>query len=190
MSREDIPEPPLFQRATLERPVLLSMRELSTLHHPLPALLHARIADMVEGKCAPEGFVRAGSTRLESHTAGRLVEGHLVQYHCVFTADVCLPLENTALVCRATNVTKVGVRARCLDDACPIVVHIVREMHRGDPAVLDAVQVGDEMRVVLRGVRVELNSTDIQTVAEWLGPSAPKEGLEDLEGARGSSAQL
>ena len=86
------------------------------------------IANQIEGKCVVEGFVKPGSSKIQSYSSGR-VQSDLILFEVVFECQVCAPVEGQLIECTAKNVTKAGVRAEVNDEPSPVVIFIARDHH-------------------------------------------------------------
>ncbi len=129
--------------------------------------IQRRLEDELEGKCAKEGFVKAGTVALTTFSAG-LVSGNDVIFSAAFECLVCRPVEGMRIRCIARNVTKAGIRAETEERNSPVVIFVARDHHHKSTDFSD-IQEGDSLDVKVIGIRYELNDPFISIIAELAG---------------------
>ncbi len=88
-------------------------------------LLSQKVAEMYEGKCIKEGFIKKKSCNIVSYSAGVLKNNNVV-FDVLFECLVCKPAEGMKFKVTVKNITKAGIRAEYKQDS-PIVVFISRD---------------------------------------------------------------
>ncbi len=127
------------------------------------ALLLSKFATDYEGTCVSEGYVRPGSIRLVSNSAGELA-GSGVMFEAAFECSVCRPVEGMNIGgCVVRNVTKAGVRAT-IPEPSPVVVFIARDHEAGNEAFASLAP-GDIITARVVGSRYEIGDKQIAVVA-------------------------
>jgi hypothetical protein len=89
------------------RPVVVGMQDMGG---DISEVLRESTTGDIEGKCIVQGFVRPGSVKIQSYSAGILEANHIV-YQVTVECDVCSPVEDEIIECMAKNITKAGGRA-------------------------------------------------------------------------------
>ena len=151
----------LYATALLSRRIVIGIQYVG---QHLKGNIEERIRTTIEGRCAVEGFVKPGSTKLVSFSSG-LIKGGDIQFDTVIECQVCNPVEGMLIGCVARNITKAGIRAEIAGDLSPVVVFIARDHSHMDPQ-FNAVAEGDNIRVRVVGQRFELHDKFISVIAE------------------------
>jgi hypothetical protein len=127
------------------------------------ALLLGKFSSDHEGRCISEGYVRPGSIRLASNSAGELA-GSNIMFEAAFECSVCRPVEGMNIGgCIVRNVTKAGVRAT-IPEPSPVVVFIARDHEAGNEAFAGLAP-GDIVTARVVGSRYEIGDQQIAVVA-------------------------
>tara|TARA_Y100000816_G_scaffold292515_1_gene288221 strand:- start:4601 stop:5143 length:543 start_codon:yes stop_codon:yes gene_type:complete len=151
----------LFNNAIITRQITLPMVNVGK---NLMKTFESFIQSHYEGKCSVEGYVKEGSTRVLSYSAGR-VYGDMINFQVVVNCDLCSPVEGMNIQCRVTNITKAGIRAESKESPSPIVVFIARDQFY-DMDEFNDIKEGDVITVTVIGKRFELNERYISIIAE------------------------
>lgn len=130
------------------------------------------IAAQIEGKCVVEGFVKPGSSRIQSYSSGR-VQGDSIIYDVVFECQVCAPVEGQLIDCIAKNVTKAGVRAEVSEVPSPVVIFVARDHHTSE--YFAKIKEDQPLKVRVIGQRFELNDRYVSVIAEVIEPREEKQ---------------
>jgi DNA-directed RNA polymerase subunit E'/Rpb7 len=120
-------------------------------------------AEKIEGRCWKEGFVRVGSSKVCSYTAGRL-EGTSISYEVLYQVEVCYPYEQMEVECIVRNVDKIGIRATIREKQNPMVLYITRE--HNEKIVMDEYTTGQKIKARVLGHRFEPGDLSINVMAE------------------------
>ena len=134
------------------------------------------IAQMVEGKCIVEGFVKKGSVKIMTFSSG-LVKGDDIIFDVVFECLVFFPVTGMLLNCVAKNVNKAGIKAESVDEIpTPFVVFIARD-HYYNNEYFNSIQ--PETKFVARVIvqRFELEDKYVAIIAELDIPKEQKKAL-------------
>ena len=175
MPRNVIVRRPAVRPLTAEEPLydiyvpsVLSMRvqiPMPQVGRQLHATLEREVARRVEGRCIAEGYVRAGSVKLLTHSSGTVL-GVAIEFAVSYQCDVCYPTEGMLIECDVKTVTKAGIHAEKhdADGRLPIVVFVSRDHHH-DHEAFAAIQEKTKIRVKILGVRFELHDTHLSALA-------------------------
>jgi DNA-directed RNA polymerase subunit E'/Rpb7 len=132
------------------------------------------VAATFEGKCAVEGFIQPGSTRILTYSSG-MVYSTFIKFEVVFECRICCPVEGLNIECIVKNITKAGIRAESSTETpSPIVVFITRDHHYTSPYFL-SVEENSKIMIRVIGQRFELNDKYISIIAELIEPRLKKE---------------
>ena len=107
-------------------------------------ILKKTISRNLEGKCASEGYIKKGSVKIVSFSAG-VTEGSSVCFDVSFRCELCRPVEGMRIRCKVCNITNAGIRAIYHKEYCkdkdgdsmkafdsPITVFVARDHHSRD----------------------------------------------------------
>ena len=142
------------------RPVVVGMQDMGG---DISEVLRESTTGDIEGKCIVQGFVRPGSVKIQSYSAGILEANHIV-YQVTVECDVCSPVEDEIIECMAKNITKAGVRAEVDTDPTPMMIFLARDHHHTSTSFSN-IKAGDRIRVKVIGQRFELNDPYVSVIA-------------------------
>jgi len=137
----------------------------------------AYAAEHLEGKCWKEGFVRPGSSKVFSYTAG-LLNGTTIEYQVLYLVDVCFPYEGMEVECLVKQVNKIGIRATVREKQNPMVLYVTRE--HNPKVMLDEYKAGQKITVKVLGHRFEQGDPSISVLAELMGKDSEKDKIEPI----------
>ena len=150
----------VYSRAIIARSVPIDVLHVGS---DIAEVIRDKVATEIEGKCVVEGFVRPGSVKVETYSAG-LLEGQTVVYQVGIACDVCAPVEGEQISCVARNVTKAGVRAEIDVTPSPVTVFLARDHHLRSKA-FSTISPNDRITVSVIGQRFELNDPYVSVIA-------------------------
>jgi DNA-directed RNA polymerase subunit E'/Rpb7 len=130
-------------------------------------VLESMLRDEIEGKCIKEGYVKSGSVKVITYSAGECI-GTDIEYKVAHSCMVCCPVEGMTIKVVVTNVTKAGIRARSRENVSPIDVFVARD-HNVMKKNYNEIEVGDHIMVEIVGHRFELNDKTISVIADLSG---------------------
>ena len=159
----------IYTTALISRRVVLHITNVGS---NLRQTLERVVASQIEGKCVVEGFVKPGSSRIQTYSSGQ-VQGSNVAYEVIFECQVCSPVEGMHIECVAKNVTKAGVRAEVNEDPSPVVVFVARDHHSSE--YFANIKEGQSLKVRVIGQRFELNDRFVSVIAEVIEPREEKQ---------------
>jgi hypothetical protein len=137
------------------------------------------ISSQIGGKCIVEGYVKANSIRVITHSSG-LIKGDLIEFDVVFNCEIFYPVANMHLNCVALDVTKAGIRAESNEDsASPFVLFVARDHNYNDPD-FNSIEPGDKFVANVIAQRFELNDKKISIIANVL-PNSKEKKLPQLQ---------
>ena len=168
-----------YETVLISRSVSVLMREVG---RGLRATLTRKLREQLEGKCAAEGFVRPGSTRIERYSAGVVRDGAVVITVGV-TCDVCSPCEGDRIRCIVAGVNKAGIRAVVSNgdgQPTPVQIYVARDHHHGE-AAFSSVQAGESLDVTVIGARYQLNDSAVSVIARLAAPTDLNKGTADQD---------
>lgn len=127
--------------------------------------LEKKIRNHIEGKCIPEGYIRAGSVNIITYSSGNVMNGQ-VDFQVTLECQICYPVEGTLIECSAKTITKAGIHGEVKDNDgnVPINVFIARDHHISDN-YFTKIKEGDKFLASVIGVRFELNDPYIVVMA-------------------------
>jgi hypothetical protein len=119
--------------------------------------------DHLEGRCWKEGFVRPGTSRVISYTAG-LLEGTSIGYHVIYQMEVCYPYESMEVDCFIKSVNKIGILASVREKQNPMILYITREHNA--TLDMDEYKPGQPIKARVLGHRYEPGDPCLVVMAE------------------------
>lgn len=125
-------------------------------------LLH--FAQLQEGTCITEGFVKKGSVRIISYSNG-VVKGPSVAVDVIYEAMVVDPLPGLVLSCTVEFNTAAGIKARLQDPDNPFILFLAKS-HHDHIESFSRYQQGDVITVRVKGRRFQLHDKQISVIAE------------------------
>jgi DNA-directed RNA polymerase subunit E'/Rpb7 len=152
-----------FSIAVLEKNIILPMTSVGK--NIIEILMNA-ISMQIEGKCISEGYVKPGSSKLISHSAGLIERGNKISFHVVFSCLVCYPTINSQIQCKIVSITNSGIRAESVETipTC-MVIYISRDLSPKDLNDTEFVE-GKIILVKVIGKRFELNDSFVSVIAK------------------------
>jgi DNA-directed RNA polymerase subunit E'/Rpb7 len=152
-----------FSTAVLEKNIILPMTSVGK--NIIEILMNA-ISLQIEGKCISEGYVKPGSSKLISYSAGLIERGNKISFHVVFSCGVCCPIINSQIQCKIVSITNSGIRAESVDTVptC-MVIYISRDLNSKDFHDTEFVE-GKIISVKVIGKRFELNDAFVSVIAK------------------------
>jgi len=152
-----------FSTAVLEKNIILPMTSVGK--NIIEILMNA-ISLQIEGKCISEGYVKPGSSKLISYSAGLIERGNKISFHVVFSCGVCYPIINSQIQCKIVSVTNSGIRAESVDTipTC-MVIYISRDLNPKELNEMEFVE-GKIISVKVIGKRFELNDAFVSVIAK------------------------
>lgn len=149
----------IYNKGLVMRRIALHITEIgSTLQQTLEQYV-ARFA----GCCATEGYIH--STKMLTHSVGS-ISGDRVVYDVAIECQICFPVEGQLIQCKATSITKAGVRGEHATEVpSPVDIFIARDYNYLNP-LFAALKEGDTFICRVIGQRFELNDEQIRVVGE------------------------
>lgn len=135
----------------------------------------AYASEHLEGKCWKEGFIRPGSTKVLSYTAG-LLNGTTIEYQVLYLVEVCFPYEGMEVECLVKHVNKIGICATVREKQNPMILYVTRE-HNPD-VLMEDYKPGQKIKVKVLGHRFEQGDPSIVVMAELVGKELVAKELE------------
>ena len=167
MKRRDAKIMTVYSRSLITRNVVL---HITSIGKNIRETIQNVISSNYEGKCLVEGYVKAGSCRIVSHSSGLIERGREITFEVVFECEVCFPVEGMLISCVAKNITKAGIRAESSSEKpSPIVAFVARDHHYNSAQFSEIVE-GDTFNIRVIGQRFELNDKYISIIAELVKP--------------------
>jgi len=159
----------VYIKSLLTSKMYLSMNEVGK---NVKQNLERMISKQTEGKCIPEGFIRPGSAKVVSYSAG-VINNEKVEFQVVYECMICNPVEGMLIEAVVKTVTKAGIHAEVIDDesgAIPIVAFVARD-HSFNDKQFSAVK--ENMKIVVRviGSRFELFDKNIWVIGKLVEQS-------------------
>jgi len=128
------------------------------------SLIKNKLTDVIEGKCAVEGYVVNESINVLNYSSGTLI-GSNVEFQVVFECNIVCPVEGALISCVVENITKAGIKAKIPGDISPLVIFVARD-HNFNEAKFNNINENETIVVKVLGQRYELNDKYISVIAE------------------------
>jgi len=158
----------VYIKSMLNTKVVLNMNEVGK---NVKQNLERMISKQIEGKCVTEGFIRPGSTRVISYSAG-VVNNGIVEFQVIMESMVCNPVEGMLIECVVKTITKAGVHAEVVDSdsgVVPIVAFLARDHNYSDKQFA-LVKENSKITVRVIGCRFELFDKNIWVIGKLVEP--------------------
>jgi DNA-directed RNA polymerase subunit E'/Rpb7 len=127
-------------------------------------ILEKQISEQVEGICIKEGYVKSGSVKVNTYSAGECHSDE-IEFTVVYSCLVCCPVEGMIITVEVTNITKAGIRARSRERVSPVDVFVARDHNIMKP-MYSEIKEGDHIQVEIIGQRYELYDKTISVIAD------------------------
>jgi len=168
----------VYTQSLLTSKVHLSIKEVGK---NMKQNLERKISKNTEGKCIVQGFIRPGSVKIVTYSAGN-VNGDSIEFQVAFECMVCYPMEGMLIECQSKTVTKAGVHAEVIDSdgSVPIIAFIARDHHYKEKEFSN---VKENMKITVRviGVRFELNDPYISVIGKLVDANEQKKARLQIE---------
>ena len=181
----------VFTRTVCRDALLVKPQQLGS---NLDELLLRMLQQRCEGQCTRHGYVLPGSVQLVQVLPGRLQAVSLngdVRFDVRYAATVCTPVRGMVIPGRVVNTNRFGVLVHCGVDGpdgtfLPVLDVIItkpRPDAPGDAPVVDgpdleAVHVGETVRIRVHAARFELGDKRIACVGSVVGAAASMPGQQ------------
>ena len=163
---------PVYSRCLITRKLMLPITAIGS---NIKEIIEQNIANLFEGKCLVEGYIKPSSSKVITYSSGTIERGIYIIFEIVFECDVCFPVEGTKMLCVAKNITKAGIRAESADASpSPVVVFIARDHHYNHQH-FSTIQEGDKFEIRVIGQRFELNDKYVSVIGEVITPKTDKD---------------
>ena len=130
----------------------------------VPDILKRILVGELDGKCTKEGFVKADSISVVSHSCGLLKQENVI-FTVMLECDVTLPVQGQMLACVVVNNTHAGLNCRLAGEGhSPFVVFVARD-HRHTLKSFAALHEKSEVSVRVVGHRYEVDDRYIEVIA-------------------------
>ena len=161
----------VYSKAILSKKVSISITETD---ENIKENIESKIRSSVEGKCIAEGFIKPGSVRLTSYSAGN-VNSEYIDFQTIFECMICHPVEGMTIECVSKTITKAGVHAQVIDSdgTVPLTVFIARDHHNTNRA-FNNIKENTNLVAKVVGVRYELNDPYICVLGKLMDIVKPK----------------
>ncbi len=162
----------LFHSARISRNITIPFHRIARSKN-IKEILNREVSMMMDGKCSIEGYVCPESTRIIQHSCGRLNGGNII-FDIDISCLICLPQEQTKILCVVKTITQAGVRAIAKGlrpgSISPIEVFLSRDMNMNNNVhnssdKFTTVKEGDTLFVEIIGRRFVLNDTHVTIIA-------------------------
>jgi DNA-directed RNA polymerase subunit E'/Rpb7 len=158
----------VYTQSLLTMKVCLSIKEVGK---NTKQNLERKISKMTEGKCIVQGFIRPGSIKIVTYSAGN-INSDVIEFQVAFECMVCYPMEGMLIECQSKTITKAGVHAEVIDNdgTIPIIAFVARDHHFKEK---DFANIKENMKITIRviGVRFELNDPYISVIGKLVDSS-------------------
>ena len=163
----DYCDPSLFQERQIHRIITIPFLEISRTKN-IQKILTCELSDRLDGKCSNEGYICPNSIQLIRHSCGTLA-GANITFDVDLKCLICLPNEQTKIICVAKTITQAGIRgvAKGLNTGTvsPIEVFISRDMNMKNAKLFNEVREGYSLCVEIIARRFVLNDSHVTIIA-------------------------
>ena len=151
----------IYTTSLLTRNVVLPYTAVS--NNNVRQNIHNNLMYNYEGKCVEEGFVKPGSIKLLTYSAGD-VYGTMVSFCVTFQCDVCFLVAGTVLECKAISITNAGIHAEsAYENPNPITVFVAND-HNYMKDYFSRVKENDIIFVRVIGQTFQLNDKTVSVI--------------------------
>jgi|TARA_Y200000002_G_scaffold311291_1_gene268294 DNA-directed RNA polymerase subunit E'/Rpb7 len=154
----------IYSNALITKKVTIDIKYIGD---NIKEVLEKKLAKQLEGKCSVEGYIKPGTIKIITYSSG-LIETSSILFEIVLECQICLPVENMLIKCKALNITKAGIRAQLNEEPSPLIIFIARDHHYKNPELFSSIKESDEIIVKIIGQRFELNDPAISVIAELI----------------------
>ena len=153
----------VYMKSILERKVCLNITEIGK---TIKKNLESKLEHLLGGKCINEGYIKPNTIKIHNYSSG-IVNNEVVEFHVIFDAMVCLPVEGMLIDCNCKTITKAGIHAQVLDDNrnIPITMFIAHDHHHRN-SKFSEIKENDSLRARVIGIRYELEDNFICTIGK------------------------
>lgn len=152
----------VYNQGLLTKKIQLNITEIGK---NIKKILEETIADMYQGKCIDEGFIKPGSISLMTYSSG-VVNADCVEFQVIFDCMICNPVEGMLVECNTKTITKAGIHAvhTDKDGVSPLTIFIARDHHNTN-AYFNSIKEDTKITAKIIGVRYELDDEYICAIA-------------------------
>lgn len=149
----------IYLKSILKKKISIPIQYIgSTIH----SLIEDYLKQNFENKCIEEGFIKAKTINLLSHTSG-ICEGDKVLFDTVFECLMCNVSEGTSILCNVKNISKAGLRCELNESPSPLVIFVARDHHLNNE-LYNKIEQENQIKVNIIGSMFELNDTFISAI--------------------------
>jgi len=164
----------VYTRSLLSMKVCLDITEVGK---NVKRNLENKIAQMTEGRCIEQGFIRPNSVKIISYSSGVVGNDH-IEFETNFECMVCFPMQGMLVECYTKSITIAGIRAEVREDIgtdtgnsiVPLDIFVPRDYYIKD-RTFQEIKENTKIVVEVIGVRFELNDPTICVVAKIMDVS-------------------
>ena len=166
----------LYQENMITKKVYIS---INNLHSNVKSLLQQYLNKTYTGKCFEEGYIESNSIKVVSYTNGLCVSDKL-EFHVVFTCNVCVVSDNMTLECNIENKNLSGIKCNVVSESMEeeegapqedkqgaLVIFCSRDHHYGIDD-FNTLEVGDKVLVKVIGSKYELFDDYICVIGKFI----------------------
>ena len=142
----------------------------------IASVLQTILSSKFEEKCNVEGYIKKDSIKIITYSSGLVTNGVNIKFDVVFECLICLPVEGMQITCKATNITKAGIKAQIdveSGETSPLIIFVSRD-HEYESEFFSSIKENMIINVKVIGQRFELNDKFISVIAELIKPKAKK----------------
>ena len=169
-NQESIPQKQSFKQA-IKRTIYTTCLLTRTIVLPYTAVSNNNIRQNIqnnliysfEGKCLEEGFIKPGSIKLVTYSAGD-VDGTMVSFCVTFQCQVCFLVAGTVIECKAISITNAGIHAESAhENPNPVTVFVAND-HNYMKDYFSQVKENDIIFVRVIGQTFQLNDKTVSVI--------------------------
>lgn len=150
----------LYIRSVITRHITLPINKVTK---EITSTFAKYIKEKYEGKCIVEGFVKPGTSKINTYSSGKIM-GDQIVFEVLFECYICNVVEDMILNCKAINITKAGIRAEIKDETpSPLTIFITRDQYFNNK-YFASIKENDDILVKVIGCRFELNDKYISVI--------------------------
>jgi hypothetical protein len=163
----------LFQENMLTKKVIINITKL---RQNIKILLEQYLNKNYTGKCFEEGYIEKNSVKVVSFTNGLCVSEAL-EFHVVFTCNICLVVDSMILECVVENKNLSGIKCKIAisedeenesnKKSESLVIFCTRD-HNNDNEEFNTIELNDKILVKVIGSKYELFDEYICVIGKFI----------------------
>ncbi len=151
----------IFFETIIKQKIIIQSKYLNS---KINDYIYNYIKNSYEGKCISEGYIQNDSIEIINKSIGTISGSRFtgdITYDILYKAKICNPLVNDTIDCEVKFINKLGL----LCNNGPITIIVGRQFHNNQ-LLLDKINVGDIIKVLIIAKKYSLNDKIIEVTAK------------------------